>query len=223
MFSYIPSLHPITGHDSSENDLEDIFETGTRGLKTGGGSLCLRNSKRRISVFWKLSLPEIEVMEKGSIEQAISRFRTKVLRGTCNTCGNPMYIQKSISQRPEMLMLQLNRQDDQGNKLDDEIKFEDLVIDKRFMNYSADVQYELTSVMMHIKTDINGPFGHCMVAVKGKADAWAHLRNNSPVLELQERVQTRYIKRQNLLHLCIPPFTYQWRQDQTSYIERSIE
>jgi hypothetical protein len=121
MFSYIPSLHPITGHDSSENDLEDIFETGTRGLKTGGGSLCLRNSKRRISVFWKLGLPEIDVMEKGSIEQAISRFRTKVLRGTCNTCGNPMYIQKSISQRPEMLMLQLNRQDDQGNKLDDEI------------------------------------------------------------------------------------------------------
>jgi hypothetical protein len=175
--------------------LRDIFEIGITETKTCDGPCAAELQQEVRQTFLTLGLPE----EVSSIEDAIADFcAPDSTRGQCGTCKKPRYYQQAISQLPEMLLVQLNRLDGEGKTSSREISLKNLVIDKKVMHSSADVEYELTSVVIYVRSDPSDTMGHYNIAAKGQVGSWAYLDDDNEITKDKEKqFQAKKDNRQN--------------------------
>jgi hypothetical protein len=97
--------------------------------------------------------------------------------GACDQCGGKKTSRDQIGSFPELLLVQLNRTDQWGKKIDthvylsEQLDIETRFIDERWGNERKVVQYKLTSVVLHHGQDVTR--GHYSIGVKGKGDTWS--------------------------------------------------
>lgn len=96
--------------------------------------------------------------------------------GVCAHCGGNKTSREQIGSFPEILLVQLNRTNQEGQKIDTEVYLSDKLnietrfIDERWGNERKVIQYKLSSVVLHHGQDVTR--GHYSIGVKGKGDEW---------------------------------------------------
>jgi hypothetical protein len=97
-----------------------------------------------------------------------------------------------------MLLVQLNRQGTTGRLIYHQIDLKNLVIEKQCMSSSADVEYELTSVLIYLRDEASDKAGHYLVAARGKAGLWSYLNDDQEIEEYEDKAfQAKVDIRQN--------------------------
>ncbi|KAI2670309.1 hypothetical protein DTO013E5_6493 [Penicillium roqueforti] len=97
--------------------------------------------------------------------------------GTCPDCGGKKTSNDRIGRFPELLVIQLNRANDFGQKiqthvyLTEQLNIETRFMDERWGNERKVVRYKLTSMVLHFGQHVQS--GHYMIAVKGKGGQWS--------------------------------------------------
>ncbi|KAJ6186316.1 hypothetical protein N7519_007617 [Penicillium mononematosum] len=163
-------------------DLEDMFEVEiVMATRCAGKNPCepkyISNRQRFLMI--SLSGEEGDTLpEKPTLSDMIERhFDHEDDFGACEQCGGKKTSRDQIGSFPELLLVQLNRTDQWGKKIDthvylsEQLDIETRFIDERWGNERKVVQYKLTSVVLHHGQDVTR--GHYSIGVKGKGDTWS--------------------------------------------------
>lgn len=113
-----------------------------------------------------------------TVEEAIlAHLDMQTLAGSCHKCKCKQMQKEYISKPSEMFVVQLNRTEEDGTKIDKAIDFEGHVkikgeyFDPRIESASnQNITYELTSVILHSGSDTD--HGHYTIIVKGRTNKW---------------------------------------------------
>lgn len=156
-----------------------------------------------------------------SIEEPISRYFVPTpYLPVCKSCFGFRTSQPIITQLPEMLLVQLDRQDKNGTRRYDLINLGDLMIDKNFTNAKADVKYELTSVILHQrdpKKEVEEIGGHYSVLVKGLGGSWTHVSDAKRNKMSDEELKTSDLSRENGYVFAYRRLPYKADSDDSGY------
>ncbi|CAG8907331.1 unnamed protein product [Penicillium egyptiacum] len=163
-------------------DLEDMLEVEIiMATRCAGKNPCdpryISNQQRFMMI--SLSGEEGDILpEKPTLSDVIEQhFGHEDDFGTCPQCGGKKTSRDQIGSFPELLLVQLNRTDKTGKKIDthvylsEQLNIETRFIDERWGNERKVVQYKLTSVVLHHGRDVTR--GHYSIGVKGKGDEWS--------------------------------------------------
>ena len=101
----------------------------------------------------------------------------------CALCKGDQSSREVITNPPEILFVHMERlgftKEGPGKKTEYPIKLQDFTLDKKYNSLKVDVEYELTSVILHhamFEFDLGG---HYTILVKGKDGGWTHLDDAS--------------------------------------------
>ncbi|KXG49458.1 Peptidase C19, ubiquitin carboxyl-terminal hydrolase 2 [Penicillium griseofulvum] len=162
-------------------DLEEMFEVEIITVKKcAGENPCVPNytSNAQPVMMIHLSGEEDDELPKNpTLSDVIQRhFDHEDYWDECGKCGGTMTATDQIGSFPELLLVQLNRVDQTGNKittkvsLSEQLNIETRFIDERWGNKRKVIQYKLSSVVLHHGEQTT--FGHYSVGLKGKGDKW---------------------------------------------------
>lgn len=125
--------------------------------------------------------------ERGEINKAIiPGMQSSSMSRTCDYCKETteQTIRDSIVRLPEILLVQVNRYDDTGQRLQHDIEIEEyLTVSDCLRDYetmdSGDATYELYSIIFHHGRSIH--CGHYTIAVKTPGRMWEFLNDDAEV------------------------------------------
>lgn len=136
-----------------------------------------------------------------SIKEAIARYFTPTQHpAACDECKGTRSSKSTITQLPEILLVQLNRQGTDSKRRYDPIDLEDIVFDQKLTKAKTDVQYELTSVTLHHrdpKKEVEAEGGHYTILVKGPGGSWTHVSDAKRNQTSDEELKTSELSREN--------------------------
>ncbi|KAJ5442349.1 Peptidase C19 ubiquitin carboxyl-terminal hydrolase 2 [Penicillium cf. griseofulvum] len=119
-----------------------------------------------------------ELPEKPTLSDVIQQhFDHEDKYDACGDCGGTKTSTDQIGSFPELLLVQLNRIDAEGEKittkvyLSEQLNIQTRFIDERWGNKRKVIQYKLTSVVLHHGGETTQ--GHYSIGLKGKGDKWA--------------------------------------------------
>lgn len=197
---------------------------GTVDNITCDGCVLKRTSNETKSMFLHVHLPaDIDGNgKKGhSIEELISRYFVPTEHlPLCKRCYSMETSTPIITHLPEILLVQLDRQNKNGTRRYDLINLGDLVIDKKFTNAKADVEYELTSVILHQrdpKKEVEEKGGHYSVLVKGPGGSWTHVSDAKRNKMSDEELKTSDLSRENGYVFAYRRLPYKAVSDESEY------
>jgi len=157
----------------------DICQTGTVTHKWCEGEEPCKNDSYEEEHNWPVLFVEFSPKDNiSNVDEAVQRFFTdKDYIGTCQNCLEKEFRLEYITKPSEMLVVELNRIDEDRQKIEDPINFEgNIQLRKEYFDPRLDadtvqnINYELTSVIFHSGPNVNS--GHYTIIVKGRTGKW---------------------------------------------------
>ncbi|KAJ5984385.1 hypothetical protein N7481_006484 [Penicillium waksmanii] len=162
-----------------QNDYMEICDTElVTGQQCRGEKCCADTTYQKESGWPVLSLQFDSKSKVKTVEEAIlAHLDMQTLAGSCRKCKCKQMQKEYISKPSEMFVVQLNRNEEDGTKIDKAIDFEGHVkikgeyFDPRIESASnQNITYELTSVILHSGSSADQ--GHYTIIVRGRTNKW---------------------------------------------------
>ncbi|KAJ5414437.1 Peptidase C19 ubiquitin carboxyl-terminal hydrolase 2 [Penicillium cosmopolitanum] len=162
-----------------QNDYMEICDTDLVTSQQCRGEKCCTDTTYQKESGWPVLAIQFGSKSKvKTVEEAIlAHLDMQTLAGSCHKCKCKQMQKEYISKPSEMFVVQLNRTEEDGTKIDKAIDFEGHVkikgeyFDPRIESASnQNITYELTSVILHSGSDTD--HGHYTIIVKGRTNKW---------------------------------------------------